>query len=102
LRVCSVVTVASICTMLAACPSWAKSRSSSSGQDVAVQRCIGQVQAEFGGPRNSPDEDARARVLRYRSCILRGISALNASVCRIQTFRARKAGGRYQPGELPW
>jgi hypothetical protein len=68
-RVCLAVTVASICMAIVASPSWAKSRSSGGGRDAAVQKCIAQVQAEFGGPRSSPDEDARARVARYKSCM---------------------------------
>jgi hypothetical protein len=68
-RVCFVATVASVCVVMVASQSWAKSRSSSGGRDAAVQKCIAQVQAQFGGPRNSPDEDARARANLYKSCM---------------------------------
>jgi hypothetical protein len=64
-RVCFVAAVASIFAVMAASPSWAKSRSSNAGREAAVHKCI----AEIGGPRNSPDEDARARALRYMSCM---------------------------------
>jgi hypothetical protein len=69
-RVCLVATVVSIGMVMVASQSWAaKSRASSGGRDAAVQKCIAQVQAQFGGPRNSPDEDARARVNLYKSCM---------------------------------
>ena len=65
-----IATAVAVSVAVAAPQSWAKSRKSTSGgRDAAVQKCIGQVQAEFGGPRNSPDEDARARVNRYKSCM---------------------------------
>ena len=65
-----IATAAAISVVMAAPEGWAKSRKAASGgRDAAVQKCITQVQAEFGGPRNSPDEDARVRVNRYKSCM---------------------------------
>jgi hypothetical protein len=56
-RVCLVAAVASIFAVMAASPSWAKSRSSNAGREAAIHKCMAQVQAELGGPRNSPDDD---------------------------------------------
>jgi len=69
-RVCFVAVVASVCMVMAASEGWAaKSRSSGGGRDAAVQKCIAQVQAQFGGPISSPDQDSRARVNIYKSCM---------------------------------
>jgi hypothetical protein len=68
-RACLVATVASIFAVMAASPSWAKSRSSNAGREAAIQKCVAQIQAEFGGPRHTPDEDARTRFNQYASCM---------------------------------
>ena len=63
-RVCFVI--ASICMVMVTSQGWA----AKGGRDAAIQKCIAQVQAQFGGPANSPDTGNReARVALYKSCM---------------------------------
>ena len=68
-RVCFVFTIASICAAMAASDGWAATKRSGGGRDAAIQKCIAEVQARFGGPASSPDSEREARVAQYKSCM---------------------------------
>ena len=62
-----VATVAAISVVMITSQGWAAK--AGGGRDAAVSKCIAQVQAQFGGPANSPDCNQQQRLALYKSCM---------------------------------